>query len=351
MFLKNAWYGAGWSDDLGPGQMKQHFIIGQPVVLARLADGTLVALEDRCAHRAAALSYGQIEGDSLRCMYHGVRFDARTGVGLEVPGQARPSDGMRVRTYPVHVRQGWIFVWMGNPAKADLVLVPPVAGPHNREWALCHGEMDYDANYVLINDNLCDLSHLSFVHVESFGLGDASRLSAWAAERPDVTVLDRGIHVQRWVEGAPVPPFIAEKVSSGRIDRLAVYDYLAPGVFLMFAEIYPEGTCRATGGQRPTDIEPLYADFASQTVVPMTDRSTRYYFTWGARTRDTEPGMPERMRAMTIAAFKEDKRMVEMQQRIHDATPDLVFQPTVHDRGANQMRLVMKRLMEAEQAA
>jgi phenylpropionate dioxygenase-like ring-hydroxylating dioxygenase large terminal subunit len=61
--------------------------------------------------------------------------------------------------------------------------------------------------------------------------------------------------------------------------------------------------------------------------------------------------MPERMRAMTIAAFKEDKRMVEMQQRIHDATPDLVFQPTVHDRGANQMRLVMKRLMEAEQAA
>lgn len=351
MFLKNAWYGAGWSDELAPGQLQQRFIIGEPVVLARLEDGTLVALEDRCAHRAAALSYGRVEGSSLRCLYHGVRFDARTGAGLEVPGQARPSDGMCVRTYSVHERQGWIFVWMGDPAKADVALVPGVAGPHNDTWATRHGHMDYDANYVLINDNLCDLSHLSFVHVQSFGMGDASRLSAWAAERADVTVLERGIHVQRWVEGAPAPAFIAQKVPSGRVDRFAMYDYLAPGVFLMTTEIYPEGTCRAHAGRRPTDRVPLWADFASQAVVPMTERTTRYYFTWGARHEDVTPGMPERMRELTIAAFNEDKRMIEMQQRIHDATPELAFQPTVHDRGANQMRLVMKRLIAAEQGA
>lgn len=348
MFLKNAWYGAGWSGDLAPGQLVQHFIIGEPVVLARLQDGTLVALEDRCAHRAAALSYGRVEGDSLRCMYHGVRFDARTGAGVEVPGQPRPSDGMRVRTYPVHDREGWIFVWMGDPAKADPALVPAVCGPRSEEWEICSGHMDYDAHYVLINDNLCDLSHLSFVHVESFGMGDASRLSAWAAERPDVAPLDRGIRVQRWVEGAPVAAFMADKTPTGRIDRLAMYDYLAPGVFLMRTEIYPEGTCRATQGRRPTDLEPLWTDVASQTVVPLTERTTRYYFTWGARPKDVKPGMVDRMREVTIAAFNEDRRIVEMQQRILDAKPNVVFQPTVHDRGANLMRDVMKRLIQAE---
>lgn len=350
MFLKNAWYAVGWSDELLPGQLKQHFVIGEPVVLMRRADGTAAAMEDRCAHRAAALSLGRLEADGLRCLYHGVKFDTTTGRGVEVPGQPRASDGMAARVYPVHEREGWLFVWMGDPAKADVALVPPVAGPTGTVWTVARSHMDYDANYVLINDNLCDFSHLAYVHVGSFGGGDESMLKHWATEKSDISVIERGIHLERWAESVAVPPFLAERVPSGRVDRFTMYDYLAPGVLLMHSEIYQEGVCRASDGKRPT-AEPLYADYTSQCVVPLTAKTTRYYFTWGPRVQDALPGMVEGMAQLAVAAFTEDRIMIEAQQRIHDATPTLKFQPTVHDRGPNQMRNVMERLKKGEASA
>ena len=56
------------------------------MVLYRKQSGQVVALEDRCPHRQAPLSLGKKEGDSIRCMYHGIKFDD-TGKCIEVPGQ------------------------------------------------------------------------------------------------------------------------------------------------------------------------------------------------------------------------------------------------------------------------
>ena len=46
-------------------------------MLYRGESGKVVALDDRCCHRAAPLSMGRIEGDDIRCMYHGMKFDGR----------------------------------------------------------------------------------------------------------------------------------------------------------------------------------------------------------------------------------------------------------------------------------
>ena len=349
MFLKNAWYAAGWSDELAVGQLKQHFIIGEPVVLLRRADGSAAALEDRCAHRGAALSLGRVEGDALRCMYHGLKFDTATGRCTEIPGQARIGEQVRVRSYPLLERQGWLWVWMGDPAQADPALLPPVVGPTSTDWTVARSHMDYDANYVLINDNLCDFSHLAFVHINSFGAGDENRLRMWSEEKSDIVQQERGIRVNRWVAGAEAPPYLSAHAPTGRVDRYSRYDYLAPGVLLMFSGVYPEGVAAASQGGEPT-AEPLYADFTSQAVVPLTATTTRYYFTWGPRAGDVLPGMVEGMAQLAVAAFTEDRLMIEAQQRIHNATPHLRMQPIVHDRGPAQMRWVMDKLMKAEQA-
>jgi nitrite reductase/ring-hydroxylating ferredoxin subunit len=50
MFVKNAWYVAGWSHEIGRMPLER-WIIGEPVVLYRTEAGRAVALEDRCAHR------------------------------------------------------------------------------------------------------------------------------------------------------------------------------------------------------------------------------------------------------------------------------------------------------------
>ena len=74
MFIRNCWYMAGWSRDFPRDQAALVTILDESIVIYRTADGTAVALRDRCCHRFAPLSMGRIEGDDIRCMYHGFKF-------------------------------------------------------------------------------------------------------------------------------------------------------------------------------------------------------------------------------------------------------------------------------------
>ncbi len=74
MFLKNAWYVAAWDHEVTADKPFGRILINEPVVLYRTRAGKAVALEDRCCHRFAPLSMGRLEGDELRCMYHGLKF-------------------------------------------------------------------------------------------------------------------------------------------------------------------------------------------------------------------------------------------------------------------------------------
>ena len=78
-YLRNAWYFAAWSDELGDGGVTGRTILKEPVVFYRQGNGEVVALEDRCAHRFAPLSMGHIVGGNrIQCPYHGLEYD-KTG--------------------------------------------------------------------------------------------------------------------------------------------------------------------------------------------------------------------------------------------------------------------------------
>src|SRR6478736_1262962 len=101
-YVRNAWYVASWEQDLDPARPMAVSILDEPIVLWN-SDGALVAMEDRCVHRLAPLSLGRCEGAKLRCMYHGLLFDAGGRV-VEIPGQDLIPPQARLRTYPVAVR-------------------------------------------------------------------------------------------------------------------------------------------------------------------------------------------------------------------------------------------------------
>ena len=75
-FLRNAWYAAIWAHDLPASTPVAKTFLNEPVVLFRTSDGTAVALEDKCCHRAAPLSVGECDGDGIRCGNHGLKFNA-----------------------------------------------------------------------------------------------------------------------------------------------------------------------------------------------------------------------------------------------------------------------------------
>src|SRR6185369_412886 len=133
-YLRDAWYVAAWSQELEEGKPLAVSVLGEPVVLWRSADD-IHALEDRCVHRLAPLSLGRCEGHRLRCMYHGFLYGT-DGVVQEIPGQPVIPPTARVRAYPVVDRHSWIWVWMGDPARADASLIPPAVGFDEPEWIL-----------------------------------------------------------------------------------------------------------------------------------------------------------------------------------------------------------------------
>ena len=173
MFLRNCWYVAGWSYDIATDSLVSRTILGEPIALYRKANGGVVALEDRCCHRLAPLSRGRIEGHDLRCMYQGLKF-ALSGKRVEVPGQDLIPSTAVVRSYPVVERDCWVWLWMGDPASADPALIPEALGHDHPAWFMQTGQLAYEANYELINDNLLDLTHLSYVHEKTLGRNNMS---------------------------------------------------------------------------------------------------------------------------------------------------------------------------------
>src|ERR1700761_7755078 len=106
------WYPLAWSTDIKPGQVIGRGFAGLPIALFRTRDGVLTALEDRCAHRQVPLHLGVVNGNTLKCGYHGWAYD-KGGQCVDVPylGECRVANS--VRGYPVREVNGMVLVFPG----------------------------------------------------------------------------------------------------------------------------------------------------------------------------------------------------------------------------------------------
>jgi phenylpropionate dioxygenase-like ring-hydroxylating dioxygenase large terminal subunit len=344
MFLHSAWYVAAYSSELDEKKIISLSMLGEPVVLYRKTDGTVVALEDRCVHRFAPLSLGRLEGDNIRCMYHGLLFNA-CGKTIEIPGQDMIPPQACVRSYPVVERSGWLWVWMGDKDKADESLIAPVYGMRHPDWFLPEDQMDYECNYELINNNLTDLGHLAWVHAQSFGADES-----WTNSTPKVSAIEHGVRMDRWIRNIPPIPPLGKAASHERVDHWTQLDYLVPGVFHFYNALYPAGHAEKLGGEPPAKDDPalLYEHYTQQAVTPMTEKTTRYFYTWGPSNRVGNEEESAIMRQVLDQAFQEDKVIIHRQQAVIDMDPDRRPMPTVHDKGVTIFQNHMRKLMREE---
>jgi vanillate O-demethylase monooxygenase subunit len=332
MQVRNAWYVAGWTDTVGVSETLAIKILNEPIVVFRTESGKVVALADRCRHRAAPLSKGRVEGEEIRCMYHGFKY-AVTGACTQIPGQSVPSTA-RVTSYPIVEKHSWLWVWMGDPAKADPDLIPTVSGPDEGRFVLKPGQIDYAADARLVCDNLLDFSHLSYVHPTTFGVTEE-----WAATRPRIEMRPRGIHLERWVRDQP-PPYHQPEL--GRIDYWNEYDFSVPGILSLTFQMFPVGTAERHDGRSPGgDPALLSYSYALQAVTPMTEGTARYFFAYGPRVEEDVDGYAEAFSAVANAAFLEDKDVIEAQQaRLNDGEADMLIV------GADSALVQFRRLVE-----
>src|SRR5262245_60444510 len=163
-YLRNVWTIAAWARELQPNTLFARTLLDEPLVFYRDASGTPCALSDRCPHRFAPLSMGQLcdGGASVQCPYHGLRFDGSGDCVHNPHGKIPPA--AKVRSYPVVERWSALWIWMGDPDRADASQIPDFRFNDPEHWVVGTGSMVVDAPYELEIDNILDLSHAEFMH-------------------------------------------------------------------------------------------------------------------------------------------------------------------------------------------
>lgn len=337
-FLRNCWYVAAWDHEILGDTLLERTILNQSLVLYRKADGQPVALSNKCPHRHAPLSMGRKEGDQVRCMYHGLRFDA-AGRCTEIPGQSAIPPDTCVRAYPVVQRHRWVWIWMGEPALADPALIPETPAQTDPGWRMKPGYKNFAADYLLISDNLLDFSHLSYVHERT--LGGSPNI---AEARPEVRRHDRGIRVTRRVPNTvPAPYHQRLGKFEGKVDRWFYYDYLLPGVLLMDAGV-------KAAGKAEDDLEGALLFNSTQALTPETEHSTHYFFMQAHNFALHDHTITESIYQSLCTAFEEDRRIIEAQAKLIRSTPTEPMLPIQADAALQQFRWLVQRAHQAEVA-
>jgi 5,5'-dehydrodivanillate O-demethylase oxygenase subunit len=113
-YMRRFWHPVHRAEDLHPGQAKPIEIMSQRFTLYRGDGGAPHVVDFRCPHRGTQLSAGWVEGDSIRCMYHGWCFNAE-GQCTEQPAEEKSFAGkIRIRSYPTREYLGLIFAYLGE---------------------------------------------------------------------------------------------------------------------------------------------------------------------------------------------------------------------------------------------
>lgn len=221
-FIHEAWYVAAWDHEIAADALFARTLLGKPLVFFRTSDGGVVALDDRCCHRAAPLSIGRKEGDAVRCLYHGLKFDA-AGRCIEMPGQDRIPPMACVRRYPVVERDRFVWVWMGDADRADPATIPSFFWHDSPDWRMKPGYIHYQAHYQLVVDNLLDFAHLSYVHPTTLGTARVAQV------RATVEPIDGGLRISRWALDDEMPPNHRRVARfEGPVDRWQIYEWHPP---------------------------------------------------------------------------------------------------------------------------
>jgi 5,5'-dehydrodivanillate O-demethylase oxygenase subunit len=138
--------------------------MSEDLTLYRGESGQAHLVAFRCAHRGTQLSTGWVEGDNLRCFYHGWIYDG-AGQCVEQPAEPEPfCSRIKIRSYPVQEYLGLIFVYLGEGDPPPLPTYPELEIEDGVTEARAG---DRACNYFSNLENLCDSVHVSFVHRRS----------------------------------------------------------------------------------------------------------------------------------------------------------------------------------------
>ena len=301
------WYPVAWSRDLKPGAVLATRFAGEPIVLARPKEGALFALEDRCAHRQVPLSEGLLEGETIRCGYHGWAYGCH-GRCVDVPYIGKDKLPNGVRSYPVHEADGLIMVFPGDPARAAVVAPPKLGSADNPKYKTRRFGRLVKCHYSFMHENLMDMNH-QFLHRKQMG---------------KMVPRFRGrAHGEDWVEAKYT---FAREGGKQPLGEAAIFGQRrgngaddANKDLMTIRTEYPYQTLRIVTSDAQNPVMDLWIGYTPQDAAQRTNRT----FGLLSVQRPKIPGLLDAawplLVIFTERIFKEDREIVEQEQAAHDA--------------------------------
>src|SRR4051794_15730809 len=162
-YMRRFWHVVHRSQDLAPGRAKPIRIMSEDLTLYRSENGVPHVVAFRCAHRGTQLSTGWVEGDNIRCFYHGWVYGP-DGQCVEQPAEPEPfCNRIRIKSYPVREYIGLIFAYMGEGEPPEFPRYPEFEG----EGVLENSTYVRMCNYFNQLESNMDEAHVAFVHRNS----------------------------------------------------------------------------------------------------------------------------------------------------------------------------------------
>ena len=341
MYLKNCWYVAAWSHEIGE-ELAARTICGEQVLIYRKGNGDPVAIGNVCPHRFAPLHLGKKIGDTVRCGYHGMTFGESGKCVLNPHRGGVISPAMKVPSFPAVERNGAIWVWTGDADAADEGLLPEFGCYSAPGFTTIRGMMDVAANYELITDNLLDLTHADFLH--------EGTLSSEAITISKLETIEQGstVWANRWCPDGKAPPVWSQLMQSQmgwspdtRIDHWLYMRWDAPAHLLLDVGITPVGCPREKG---------IWV-YTGHHLTPVSPTRTNYYWTVVRNHGLDDPEVDQFWRGSIDYAFAvQDKPMIEAQQAMLGASDVESLGPVAipADMAGGRARRVLARTIAGE---
>jgi phenylpropionate dioxygenase-like ring-hydroxylating dioxygenase large terminal subunit len=338
-FLKNVWYVGGFTHELDEGPVARK-ICNQDIVMYRGESGQVAALNDRCPHRFVPLSAGKVEGDNIRCPYHGLVFSP-DGSCAERPHDDGPMPpALCVKSYVAVDRHACIWLWLGDPAKADPEKIPDFSFQSDTaKYDINFIKLHMKCNHQLITDNILDLSHVHYLHPAIRPEVGFENFENWTETHGDTvwSMLRKPGYVpgafQRGLWGSDSP------AADGKGDTR----WVAPSYMLAH-------TALNEVGQDPDKGCVLYN---SHLVTPETETTCHYLYIGARNRRRNDPALHKLLNDTVEDIFRtQDGPMLEAQQRaMGEVTDFLTLKPIIlkADAAGIQARRMFKKLLKAEQ--
>lgn len=334
--VKNCWYAAARSSEVGREKILSRRLLGVDVALYRTLAGEPVAVRNRCPHRSFPLSKGKLVGDTLVCGYHGMQFDPN-GHCVEMPALPLAPANANVRSYPVAERGPLVWIWMGHPDHADESLLPDTEWLGSPQWKTVTGDFHIKGDYVSMHENLLDQTHFPFLHPGAIGTPEFARSRLKVRQEGDSIIIDREL-----LDSPPPGVYAMPTGLAGQpVDRFSDARFVSPALHRAFARIVDKND--------PSGQPRTYRFNITHIFTPETNTTMHYWWFCSRDFKLDDAACDEHLQVASAKAYYEDVEALEwiMDAVRNDTEPqfDLSFAP---DKPGLLMRQTLYRLAAAE---